>query len=77
MINLRVFTLIILAAAISGVLTPAARATLIIFNNRTAFNSAGPGLPVDERHRLSLTVTNTCPAENSCSGFCGLCFSVD
>jgi hypothetical protein len=44
MINLHVFTLIILAAAISGVLTPAARATLIIFNNRTAFNSAGPGL---------------------------------
>jgi len=47
MINLRIFTLIILAAAISGVLTPAARATLIIFNNRTAFNSAGPGLPVE------------------------------
>jgi hypothetical protein len=47
MINLRVFTLIILTATILGVLTPAARATLIIFNNRTAFNSAEPGLPVE------------------------------
>jgi hypothetical protein len=47
MINLRVFTLIILAAAIACVFTPPARATLMTFNNRTAFNSAVPGLPVE------------------------------
>ena len=47
MSNLRVFTLMTLAAATWGVLTPPARATLISFNNRIAFNAAEPGLPVE------------------------------
>jgi hypothetical protein len=62
MSNLRLFTLITLAVATWSVLTPPAHATLIIFNNRTAFNAAAPGLPVE-------TFENNLRPNNSLTNF--------